>query len=93
MSRSCAHRAHCAPLFNSFLANLPEVRDTFENSLKLMGFLGVVYSISPFLFLVMAGYAFFGAFATVTIFGGPLVQLDRNIRSQEVGDNRRDGES
>ena len=69
------------------------MRDTFENSLKLMGFLGVVYSISPFLFLVMAGYAFFGAFATVTFFGGPLVQLDRNIRSQEVGSDRRDGES
>lgn len=60
------------------------VRDTFENSLKLMGFLGVVYSISHVLFIVMAAYAFLGAFATVTLFGGPLVQLDRNIRSQEA---------
>ena len=63
---------------------LQQVRDTFENSLKLMGFLGVVYSISHVLFLVMAANAFLGAFATVTLFGGPLVQLDRNIRSQEV---------
>lgn len=61
-----------------------QVRDTFENTLKLMGFLGVVYSISQTLFLVMAAYAFLGAFATVKLFGGPLVQLDRSIRSQEA---------
>eukprot|EP00913_Durusdinium_trenchii_P030610 g28667.t1 len=60
------------------------VRDTFENFLKLIGFLGVVYSISRLLFVVMASYAFFGAFATVKLFGGPLVQLDRNIRAQEA---------
>lgn len=41
--------------------------------------------ISRLLFVVMASYAFFGAFATVKLFGGPLVQLDRNIRAQEAG--------
>jgi ABC-type uncharacterized transport system fused permease/ATPase subunit len=57
-----------------------------------MGFLGVVYSISHVLFIVMAAYAFLGAFATVTLFGGPLVQLDSNIRSQEVDRWRGDFE-
>lgn len=32
----------------------------------------------------MASYAFLGAFATVAIFGGPLVRLDRAIRGQEA---------
>ena len=33
------------------------MRNVFENVLKLSGFMGVVYSISPLLCLVMAAYA------------------------------------
>ncbi|CAE8599909.1 unnamed protein product [Polarella glacialis] len=60
------------------------VRDVFENSLKLCGFLGVVFSISRPLCAVMAAYAILGALATVQLFGRPLVSLDRGIRAQEA---------
>ena len=60
------------------------MRDVFENVLKLSGFMGVVYSISPLLCLVMAAYAGVGALATVKFFGAPLVRLDRTIKSEEA---------
>ncbi|CAE7206866.1 unnamed protein product [Symbiodinium natans] len=60
------------------------IRDVFENVLKLSGFLGVMYSISPLLCLVMASYAAVGALATVKFFGAPLVRIDRSIKSQEA---------
>lgn len=60
------------------------LRDVFENVLKLSGFMGVVYSISPVLCLVMAAYAGVGALATVKFFGAPLVRLDRTIKSEEA---------
>ncbi|CAJ1423228.1 unnamed protein product [Effrenium voratum] len=61
------------------------VRDIFENILmKLCGFLGVVFSISPPLCGIMGAYAGLGAVCTVRLFGAPLVQLDRSIRSQEA---------
>lgn len=60
------------------------VRDIFENVMKLSAFIGIVMTIRPFLCAVMAGYALFGAFATLFIFGRPLVKLDRGIRAQEA---------
>jgi len=60
------------------------VRDVFENAMKLLGFIGVVYTISHQLCVVMASYAILGAFATVLVFGRPLVRLDRGIRAQEA---------
>jgi len=60
------------------------VRDIFENGLKLLGFVGVVCSVSVHLCWAMVGYALFGALATVYIFGRPLVDLDKGIRAQEA---------
>eukprot|EP00408_Alexandrium_pacificum_P004621 CAMPEP_0171230146 /NCGR_PEP_ID=MMETSP0790-20130122/39246_1 /TAXON_ID=2925 /ORGANISM="Alexandrium catenella, Strain OF101" /LENGTH=497 /DNA_ID=CAMNT_0011696349 /DNA_START=38 /DNA_END=1528 /DNA_ORIENTATION=- len=60
------------------------VRDFFENSLKLLGFVGVVYTISVELCCAMLLYAGCGALATVYLFGRPLVQLDKSIRAQEA---------
>lgn len=60
------------------------VRDIFENAFKLLGFIGVVYTVSGFLCMVMTAYAVVGALATVYFFGRPLVRLDRGIRAQEA---------
>mmetsp|Transcript_89785 Transcript_89785/g.262458 ORF Transcript_89785/g.262458 Transcript_89785/m.262458 type:complete len:663 (-) Transcript_89785:116-2104(-) len=60
------------------------VRDFFENGMKLMGFIGVVYTISAKLCSAMVLYAGLGALATVYLFGRPLIRLDKGIRAQEA---------
>lgn len=59
-------------------------RDIVENTLKLLGFIGVVFTISRRLCAVMTSYALVGALGTVVVFGRPLVSLDREIRTHEA---------
>lgn len=59
-------------------------RDVLENSLKLVGFVGVVLTMSWPLCLAMLSYAGLGALLTVNVFGRPLVRLDRGLRAQEA---------
>lgn len=59
-------------------------RDVLENSFKLLGFIGVVFAISPALCFSMVVYALVGAIATSMLFGRPLVKADRALRAQEA---------
>mmetsp|Transcript_63762 Transcript_63762/g.152021 ORF Transcript_63762/g.152021 Transcript_63762/m.152021 type:complete len:693 (-) Transcript_63762:160-2238(-) len=60
------------------------VRDVVENAMRLVSFIGIVYTISARLCLAMIAYAGLGALVTVSLFGRPLVSKDRDIRAKEA---------
>jgi ABC-type uncharacterized transport system fused permease/ATPase subunit len=55
-----------------------------QKSLNLLGFGGVLWSISPKLTMFLFLYAFSGSFLTVHIFGRPIVSSNAAILRQEA---------